>query len=181
MSQGVEIVHGTDLGATVSGTEYVYGLASGAVVGVGGYQLVSAGGTVSAVSISGGTLELQGGASNGSAPISFTGGGELMLDASTSFSGTVAGFDSGPADDSIDFADIAYVAPGSAGATTVNWSPGSGTLSVSEGGYRQHHAAWPIHRHFNAAGIGGGTLVTYSPVVGVTESNPQIIAATCHS
>jgi hypothetical protein len=82
---------------------------------------------------------LTSGASDGATPITFADAGELILDASASFSGTVAGFGSASLNDTIDFADMPYVSSG-AGATTLAWTQltsggnASGTLSATGGG-----------------------------------------------
>jgi autotransporter passenger strand-loop-strand repeat protein len=187
MSQGAEVVHGTDLGASISGTQYVYGLASGTVVGAGGYQLVSAGGTISAASISGGAIELTSGASNGAAPITFTGGGELILDASSLFSATIAGFGSASLNDTIDFADIPYVGPG---ATTLTWTQltsganASGTLMVSQGGHSADITLlgqYAVGQFAPSADGHGGTLVTDPPVAVATDAGPLVLTATRHA
>jgi autotransporter passenger strand-loop-strand repeat protein len=190
MSQGAEVVHGTDLGGTISGTQYVFGSASGTVVDAGGYQLVSSGGTISGASISGGGIELTSGASDGAAPITFTGAGELILDASTSFSGTVAGFGSGSLNDHIDLADIGYVGSGSPGATTLGWTQltsganASGMLSVSGDGQSANITLFGqyIVGNFTASADGhGGTLVTDPPVATASDANPTPLLALGHA
>ena len=116
VSGGDEIVEigGAATGTTlVGGTQEVLGLASGTMLGTGGFQFVAGGGTaigtaagsggdeyvasagtLSAATISGGTIELASGAGLGGGAISFavSGGGLLRLDDLQHFSGTVAGF-----------------------------------------------------------------------------------------
>ncbi len=110
--------------------------------------------------ISGGTV---------SGAVTFSGGGELVLNDSVHFGGLVAGFG---VPDRLDLLDIPYVASGS-GATTSGWTQltsganASGTLTVSEGGHvanitllGQYTAA---NFHIQSDGL-GGTLVTDPPV-----------------
>jgi autotransporter passenger strand-loop-strand repeat protein len=186
VSYAAEGGHGTPRG-TIAGTQYVDGLASGTVVGTGGYQVVNSGGTISAAGISGGTIELQSGASDGAAPITFTGAGELILDASASFAGTVAGFGSASLNDTIDFADIPFVASGAAGTTTVAWTQltsganASGTLQVSGGGHSADITLLGQYLvgNFTASSDNhGGTLVTDPPVTAATDPNPLILTPT---
>jgi autotransporter passenger strand-loop-strand repeat protein len=107
------------------------GVDSGATIG--GAETVLSGGTAIGAMISGGTLELLSGAlvgsgSPGSAAITFTGGGELILDAAMSFSGTVAGL--APGQGTLDLKDLGFV-PGSTSATISGATTSSATLGVT--------------------------------------------------
>src|SRR5260370_38743481 len=84
--------------------------------------------------ISGGTMEVASGGSTGVSPGTFSSGGELKLDASVSFSGTIPGFHPG------DFFDPADIALGS--GTTFGFSAAptntNGTLSGNGGTHTAH-------------------------------------------
>jgi hypothetical protein len=123
------------------------------------------------VTISGGTVEVaNGGAFSGA----FQGAGSLVLDASASFHGLVAGFG---ASDQIDLRDIAFVtATTKKGATThlsftEAASATSGTLSVTDG---VHTASIQLlgqytASEFVAASDGhGGTLITFTSSTATT-------------
>jgi autotransporter passenger strand-loop-strand repeat protein len=197
-SGGAEAVTGIDRGAILSGgTQYVFGTASGAVVSSGGTQAVASGGTASGTvvdsggfefvasgglaigtTISGGSMEVVSGGSTGSSAVTFSGGGELRLDASVSFGGTVAGFHSG------DFLDLADIGFGS--GTTVTFSEAasnlSGTLMVSDG---THSATILLIGQFTAgqftsASDGhGGTLIG-DPSVAAADPTSIAAVATHH-
>ena len=165
-SGGVEVVRGTASGTIVDGggNAYVYGTASLATVNSGGYVTVESGGVASGGTISGGRVEVASGGSIGGAPITFAGGGTLQLDASTGFTGAIAGF---AVPDRLDLRDIGY---GSGITTTRNFTEAisntSGTLTVSDG---THTASLTLlgqytTSQFNLAGdLHGGTLVTDPP------------------
>ena len=182
-SFGTEVVRGTDEGALISGTQDVYGVATGAVVEIGGYELVNAGGTISGTSINGGTVEVSRGANAGA--LSFTGSGDLVLDASALFAGTVAGFGKASLADTLDLVDIPYVASG-ASATTLNWTQltngasASGTLLVSQDGHLADITLLGQYMDSNFALSSdghGGTLVT-DPPVGTANDSTSTDAAT---
>ena len=165
-SGGVEVVRGTAGGTIVDagGNAYVYGTASLATVNSGGNVTVESGGVASGGTISGGRVEVASGGSIGGAPITFAGGGTLQLDASTGFTGAIAGF---AVPDRLDLRDIGY---GSGITTTRNFTEAisntSGTLTVSDG---THTASLTLlgqytTSQFNLAGdLHGGTLVTDPP------------------
>ena len=102
----------------------------------GGYELVASGGIVSGGTISAGTLEVASGAIASPSEAAFVGGGTLLLDASASFHGLVAGFGSS---DQLDLQDVAFVtAPTKKGqhsnlSFTDAASNQSGTLTVTDG------------------------------------------------
>jgi autotransporter passenger strand-loop-strand repeat protein len=186
---GAQVVRGTDQGALISGTQYVNGVASGAVVATGGYELVNSGGTISGATISGGTIEIASGGLTGPAPITFAAAGELILDASVLFSGTVAGFGSASMFDTIDFADIPYVASGGS-ATIASWTQltsgptASGTLVISEGGKAADITLLGqyIAGNFSLSSDNhGGTLVTDPPVVASTDANSFVLTTARHA
>jgi hypothetical protein len=149
------------------------GSASGTVIDSGGFVYVASGGSISGVTINGGTLDLASGASvvSGALTLTFSSGGELVLNDAVQFGGFVAGF-SGT--DSIDLVDIAYVASGGSGSpTTVSWTQlvsgtnGSGTLTVSGGGSSANITLLGqyVTANFGIQSNGvGGTLVTDPPV-----------------
>ena len=191
-SGGIEVVLGTDSGATISGgTQCDYGIAngdtllsggiqvveagataSGTHVNSGGYEYVASGGVASATTISGGLVEIASGGSIGSAPLTFatSGGGTLQLDASISFNGLVAGFG---LPDNLDLRDIAYVS----GTTTLSFTEASnntsGTLTVSDGTHTANIALLGqyVAAQFSIASDGhGGTMVTDPPLTGTTQA-----------
>jgi autotransporter passenger strand-loop-strand repeat protein len=127
---------------TAGGHEFVAsgGSADGTVIDSGGFAYVASGGSINGATISGGTLDLACGASvvSGALTVTFSGGGELILNDAVQFGGLVAGF-SGT--DRINLVDIPYVASGGWGSpTTLSWTQltsganASGTLTVAEGG-----------------------------------------------
>ena len=138
---------------------------------------------VSGATISGGTLELASGAVEGSAPLSFTGSGSLVLDASVQFGGLVAGFGSASLSDTIDFRDIPFVASGGT-ATTVSWTQltsganASGTLTVSEGGHTANITLLGqyVAGNFTSSTDGHGETLVTDPLVSsstATLTNPH--------
>ena len=181
---------GTDQGATISGTQIIWGgaVASGAHVGSGGFQevvglalatqlnsggvdFVGSGGVVSGATISGGTLEIASGGSTGAGAVTFatSGGGTLQLDASVSFGGLVAGFG---LPDNLDLRDIAYIS----GTTTSSFVEAgnnlSGTLTVSTSGTTANITLLGqyVAAQFHLTSDGhGGTLVTDPPLAVATD------------
>jgi trimeric autotransporter adhesin len=149
------------------------GTASGDIVGSGGFEFVSSGSIDNAVTISGGQFEVASGGSIGSGPVTFSGGGRLLLDASQSFSGLVAGFS---ASDSIDLKDIAF-----GSGTTLSYAPASGgtsgTLTVSDG---THIANIELLGNYTAASFtkasdgGAGTLITDSSTLAAAASSASL-------
>jgi autotransporter passenger strand-loop-strand repeat protein len=105
----------------------------------GGYELVASGGIVSGATISAGTLEVASGAIASPSEAAFVGGGMLLLDASASFHGLVAGFGSS---DQLDLPDVAFVT-----ATTKKGQHSnlSFTDAASMAPTLPHPAARPIH------------------------------------
>jgi autotransporter passenger strand-loop-strand repeat protein len=166
LSGGGEVV---ESGGTVSGTiidsgggELVYGTASGGTVNSGGGEILYSGGVASATTINGGLVEVMSGGSIGGVPITFKGGGELLLEASTSFAGMIAGF---TVPDRLDLRDIAFVS----GTTTESFtqvSTTSGTLTVSEGGHTANLTLLGTYMTSDfhlGTDLHGGTLVTDPP------------------
>ena len=166
------------------------GSASGTVIDSGGFVYVASGGSISGVTISGGTLDLASGASvvSGALTLTFSSGGELVLNDAVQFGGFVAGF-SGT--DSIDLVDIAYVASGGSGSpTTVSWTQlvssganASGTLTVSGGGSSANITLLGqyVTANFGIQSNGvGGTLVT-DPPVAPTDANPVTLVNPHHT
>jgi autotransporter passenger strand-loop-strand repeat protein len=124
-----------------------------------GYELVQAGGEDTAVTISSGTFEVASGGSTGGNPVTFDGGGKLVLDASASFGGLVAGFGFGAY---LDLADISF-GSGTSVAFTEAASNTSGTLTVTDGTHTANIALLGqyITNQFATANDGnGGTLIT---------------------
>jgi autotransporter passenger strand-loop-strand repeat protein len=198
---GIETVFagGIDSGTILrGGTQYVFGTASGTVLSSGGSQVVASGGTVNGTSvdsggyefvasgglaigtmISGGTMEVASGGSTGVSPVTFSSGGELKLDASVSFSGTISGFHPG------DFFDLADIAFGS--GTTLGFSEApsntSGTLTVNDGTHTANITLLGqyVAGQFTLASDGnGGTLIGDPSVASATDPNPIATATTHH-
>jgi autotransporter passenger strand-loop-strand repeat protein len=94
----------------------------------GGVETVSSGGVVTGTTIAGGTLEITSGGSVGGKVTFAANSGTLLLDNSTTFSGTVAGM---TARDTLDLRDINFATvvtpPSFIGTAT------SGTLTVTDG------------------------------------------------
>ncbi len=174
---------GTAIGTVVSngGTEVVAsGTTRNTVIGSGGQEVIvqwrhgererdrqrrrragESGGTLSGVTISGGTLEVASGGGVMSSTITFAGGGELVLD-DTKFRGKIAGFNS-PAE-TIDLTTVSV-----ASATTLGYTGNalSGTLTVTDGTHTARLAMLGNYaaRDFTLADDGhGGTLVSDPPV-----------------
>jgi autotransporter passenger strand-loop-strand repeat protein len=124
-----------------------------------GYELVQAGGVDTAVTISGGTFEVASGGSTGTSPVSFDGGGKLVLDASASFGGLVAGFGVGAY---LDLADISFGSGTSVGFTEAANNT-SGTLTVTDGAHTANIellGQYMASRIVTANDGNGGTLIT---------------------
>jgi len=141
--------------------------ASNLIVLSGGHLIVGTGGTVSGATISGGSLELESGASAGSAAFVFNGvGGSLQIDGTSMPDNVVTGLVAG---DMIDLAGVVFVS--NAG---VQLLPGN-TLSVSEQGvsYKLQldpNESFSGQLFSTSADSNGGTLVTLtSPAQLVTE------------
>jgi hypothetical protein len=115
------------------------------------------------VTISGGIFEGASGGSAGAVPVTFAGGGMLLLDASQSFNGLVAGFSRS---DQLDLRDIAF---GSGISVSVTSANGSSTLMVSDG---THSANIELLGQYAASqftsgsdGAGGTIIVEQAPAV----------------
>jgi autotransporter passenger strand-loop-strand repeat protein len=171
---------GTANGATVSvgGIQYDAGTASGTVLSGGfqavngsaanttvdgGYELVMSGAIIGGAILSGGTLELQSGATAGSSTIAFSDGGTLKLDATGAYGFLVAGF---AVPDEVDLSAVNF-----ASATKqYSGNASSGTLTVSDG---THSASILLLGNYTVAsfhlgpesGGGAGTVVTDASVI----------------
>jgi len=186
VSSGGELVissGGSDAGAWIAGTEVVAtgGTAIQDSVGSGGYQVVQSGGIAQNVAQTGGILELaSGGLLN---EVGFRGAGSLVLDASASFHGLVAGFGTS---DQIDLLDVAFVsATTKRGAQThLSFTEAasnlSGTLTVTDG---VHTASIQLLGQYTASEFAtasdghGGTLVTFTSATTVTGGHGHSIAS----
>ena len=195
-SGGIEVVFGTDSGATISGgTQYDYGVANGGTlisggeqiveagasasgthVNSGGYDYVASGGIASAATISGGLMEIVSGGSIGSGAVTFatSGGGTLQLDASMSFGGLVAGFG---LPDALDLRDISYVS-GTTSATFVEAPSNlSGTLTVTDGTHTANLTLLGLYAPGNftlSSDLHGGTIVN-DPPLAVAADRPLFL------
>ncbi len=100
--------YGTAQGTTINNggvQEVAQATATNTNINVGGLQVVADLGTAITTIINGGTMDVQNGASTGSAPIIFANGGTLKLDAAETFTGSVADFRT---PDRLDLADISF-------------------------------------------------------------------------
>jgi fibronectin-binding autotransporter adhesin len=174
ISSGGELVAssgGTEWGATVNGGVEVVasgGSASNDTIDSGGHEVIQSGGAA-AVGILTGTVEVTGGGDQVGVGFMSGGTGTLLLDASTSFHGLVAGFGTG---DQIDLKDVAFVATTNKGqkshvlSYTSASGFGSGTLTVTDGVHTANIQLLGsyIASEFAAASDGhGGTLITFTP------------------
>jgi hypothetical protein len=123
-------------------------------------------------------MEVVSGGSTGSSAVTFSSGGELKLDGSVSFGGTIAGFRQG------DFLDLADIGFGS--GTTVGFSEAannlSGTLTVSDSTHTAHMLLLGQYTagQFTSASDGhGGTLIG-DPSLASAADPASIAPATTH-
>jgi len=149
-----------------AGTEQVLagGSAVGATVSAGGFLVISSGGTVNRATIAGATMEIQSGALAGANPITYAGGGALILDASANFGGMIADFTEG---DFLDLKDIAFGSSTSMSFVEAG-SNLSGTLTVTDGSHTAHLTLVGSYTpgQFTSASDGhGGTVVTDPPLL----------------
>jgi autotransporter passenger strand-loop-strand repeat protein len=172
---------GVDAAVTIGGGGDIVesgGTATSTTVLAGGYTLVRSGGVDSAVTINGGLFEVASGGSTGSGPIAFEVGGTLQLDASTGFSGLVAGFASispfaGPPD-RLDLRDIAFGHGTTVGFTLASGGT-SGTLTASDGTHTANIEllGQDAASHFTAQSDGnGGTIIMVDPQAGAPTTGP---------
>jgi autotransporter passenger strand-loop-strand repeat protein len=176
-SGGIDLVvsGGTQTGTVVSsgGVDFVVsGTASGAIVVSGGFEVVSAGSVDSGVTISGGVFDVASGGSIGSGPVTFASGGMLVLDASQTFDGLVAGF---RASDYLDLKDIGF-GPGASLSFTEAGSNQSGTLTVTDSTHTAHIELlgnYAAASFISASDGGAGTLIA-DPAAG---AGPAAVAA----
>ena len=164
LSGGLQEVHTVARDTTVSsgGRQLVEntGVAYRTTISSGGRETVSSGGAASGVTISGGTLEIAHGGTVDMA--GFAGGGILVLDDATQFSGRISGF---AVPGQIDLANIAF----HSATTSLTWTQatGSGTLQVSDGSNLASlvligtYTSGQFHIQSDGA---SGTLVTDPPV-----------------
>jgi hypothetical protein len=150
----------SDTTLSAGGIQYDPGTAGDTVL-VGGMQVVVSGGATNGATISGGTLDLQSGATAGSSTITFSGGGTLPLDGTGDYSFLVAGF---AVPDMFDLSAIHF-----ASATKqYSGNTSSGTLTVGDG---THSASILLLGNYTLAsfnlgaesGGGTGTVVTDPP------------------
>ena len=132
---------------------------------------------MSGATISAGTLEVASGAIASPSEAAFVGGGTLLLDASASFHGLVAGFGSS---DQLDLQDVAFVTATTKKGQQSNLSftdaasNQSGTLTVTDG---IHTASIQLlgqytASEFTAASDGnGGTLITFTSATVMAGGN----------
>jgi autotransporter passenger strand-loop-strand repeat protein len=170
-SGGSETTYGTTTSATVSGgTERDYGIAAGITINSGGLVQVFAGGTLSAATLNGGTVEILNGAIVSSALVAFGSGGTLKLDNSQNFGGTISGFNS-TLPDQIDLVDIGFTGQSTLGYTDSGGA--SGTLTVGDGTHTANLLLLGgyVTANFTAQSDGhGGTLITDPPVITTPHS-----------
>ena len=179
---GSQVVYGTASGTNLnSGVQVVEAGGSASATGVasGGYEYVASGGIATATTISGGTLELVGGAGGS---IGFMAAGNVILDMSVLFSGTVAGFGTSLTD-TIDLRDVVY----NSATTTKSYSgnASSGTLTVNNG-FGTATANLALLGQYAAGNFTlstdghGGTLVTDPPLTAAAHSDPATLGAAQH-
>jgi autotransporter passenger strand-loop-strand repeat protein len=183
-SSGTDFVYGTASGAVVSGSKaemQVFGTASGVTVVSGGRVYVHSGATIDGATISGiGELELAAGAKTGSSPIVFSSGwlgGDLKLDASVSFGGTISGF---TAPDHIDLVDIAFAKKPTLAFVEAGDNL-SGTLTVTDG---TNTANILLLGHYMASQFTSGTDGFAGTLIGdppATRNAGLIMLATHHT
>ena len=131
--------------------------------------MVSSGGTVNGATISGATMEILSGGLTGANPITYAGGAALILDQSTTFSGTVAGLAMG---DFLDLRDISFISGTTSATFTEAGSNTSGTLTVSDGTRIANLTLLGqyVTAQFHLTSDGhGGTVVTDPPLTVATE------------
>jgi autotransporter passenger strand-loop-strand repeat protein len=181
-SGGVDVVvsGGMQRGTIVSGIDIVVsGTVIGATVDSGGYELVESGSIDSAVTISGGIFEVASGGSIGSGAVTFSGSGRLVLDASVSFGGLVAGFG---APDSLDLRDITF---GSGTQLSFAEAAGklSGTLTVTNGANAANIVLLGQYTASQLTAVSdgnGGTLVS-DPALAAAASEPAALVSPHHA
>ncbi|MBO0884730.1 MAG: hypothetical protein J2P17_31235, partial [Mycobacterium sp.] len=174
ISGGAEVVAS---GATIFG-DSVYGGGSALVQSGGvissqeviydGTMTVAAGGSAAYVILESGTLEVASGGAVGTVNLWNSGGIDtLVLDAATSFHGTVAGFGAG---DQIDLEDIAFAPTLKKGQVTFS----SNTLTVTDGTHTAsiHLLGAYMASELVASSDGhGGTLITFTSAASTTGGN----------
>jgi len=104
---------------------------SNVTVSSGGTETVSSGGIASGTTIAGGIVEITSGGSTGGKVTFAANSGTLLLDHSTTFSGTVAGM---TAQDTLDLRDINFATA----SLTSSGTTASSTLSVTDGTHTAH-------------------------------------------
>ena len=149
------------------------------IVWSGGREIVQSGGLAEDTALVGGTLEV---ASGGSAEnVSFGGPQGLMLtsstpstlvlDASTSFHGTIAEFGFPGRADQIDLRDIAFLSTSKKSQLSFTGNGVSSTLAVTDGVHTANITllGYYIASEFVASSDGhGGTLITFTSATSVT-------------
>jgi hypothetical protein len=163
-----------DIPTVLGGTVIVAsgGTTIGDEIASGGREVISSGGHAAQdIWLIGGTLEVgSGGLADDvefgivSGLLQYDSGSTLVLDASTSFHGVVAGFGNNGAPDQIDLADIAYGTAGKKGPLSYNGNDVGGTLTVTDG---VHTANIALIGQYTASEFAvsndghGGTLITF--------------------
>jgi autotransporter passenger strand-loop-strand repeat protein len=193
---------GTANGTTVSGgTQSVYGLASGTVLGSGGFQNVEAGGTAAATiidsggyedalagsvdsgaTISGGTVEITSGAVESGTVTFAASTGLLKLDDSRHFGAQISGFGLSDQLDLTDIADdhgqatLAFSEAADNTSATIQVSDGTNTATVTLLGQY-------LTGQIRIAGGDGvhGTLITDPVVIAMTDPAPTGLVAPHHA
>ncbi len=167
LSGGSEIVsvHGTDLDAQISGgTQFVFGVASGATIFSGGSQTIESGGTTSGSIVSGGTLDLfSAGTASGTI---VAGGTETVSSGGKDLAAQISGgteFDYGVISGATVFGGSQVVESGGTGADSIVVTGGSEIISA--------------HGSEFAAQISGGTDDVYGYASGATmfSSGYQVV------
>ncbi len=156
---GVQIDWGNANGTTINGgAQYVWGTASNTTI-VSGAQYVGAGGSASGTTIGAGGLEY---IHTGGTLTDVTFGGasaRLVLDQSSAFSGTIAGWQDGV---ELDLGDIAFSETTSL-AYSANAGNTGGTLTITDG---DHTASLQLLGQYSAADFAlaadghGGSVIT---------------------
>jgi autotransporter passenger strand-loop-strand repeat protein len=139
----------------------------------GGTEVIASGGTATGTTINGGLLEVARGGSGGDVQFA-PGGGVLQLDASKTFSGTIAGFGSGS---EIDLADLSF-----GKNTHVRFkeakSDTSGTLTIRTGKHDVDLTLLGqyVTADFKVANDGAGGTVVTDPLPVASATSPVAAA-----
>jgi len=155
----------------VVGSEVVSSGGTASASLVEGYEVIQSGGVAQYAVLAGGTLEAAGGGSLNE--VTFE-GGTLLLDASPSFHGLVAGFGTS---DQLDLLDIAFVSASTKKGSTSHLSFTeaasnlSGTLTVTDGvntASIQLLGQYTASEFVAASDGHGGTIITFTSATSTT-------------